>query len=821
MLRSRRAGAARRVVRPQRRLLYRTGAGRARAGLRLPPRRSRRRSSGRPSRAVGSTSSPGPFAASRWGAGLVAIGCAAARPRRVLAAQRGSRSPARRRQAPLRRVTAQLCGPSTCPSTGLARSRDRGARLFGPPDRRRPRLAGIALALLVVAHRRRPSSAAAPGTGAGPPAASPPWAWLGLCAALSLQLVPAGPVASARPPSGRRARREVGATVRDHAVRGGHPAVDPSPALHGLAVDGLAQDVLVVFARATGSTPSMIPRRPTCHGGPARRRRLPGRGRPRRAAPARLPLFAATLASHATLQSGLRIDSQPAPTTHDQRPPLSAAPSRSGLRRSASTPPTPAVAGGRVLLLLPGSRPVRLATRARLHWPRFPPITWTLQRLIPPGLPGHGRDRPRLLAPAGTPRRPWCLEELGDAPSSGPAASAPTPQRPGGTRTTSAGSTRVLQYTLEALLSWVVLLKDDDLVVVISRPSRSRGHRPDAPQVPDLPLPPTRRARPLAAGTGVRLLPSRTGPGGRWRPSGTVLSLHTTSAPCAAAAAVSAVPERPCLLGPGPGREIRHVRLPTGPGRRRRASLHSGVSRGPETLVLRGELPKAREECARRSRTGLPGPVNTATSASGVGTDRRPPRRRSLLHPHQTAYVVPVDAVVPVPTTSRPARRSRRHVETRSTRCGLPSSLCDGSRSRRRWSFARRPAAARFPCPTRTVDPTRAGGRAARSESPSRRVRHRRRDLVVPPRDRGGAAAVARRSAAGPVLELSWYATRVTLPLGGAFHSLRLPCAPARSARGAGRRVSRTTRPARARPVRPADPPSRLPPGLVVRDRPA
>ncbi|MFI2708305.1 zinc-binding alcohol dehydrogenase, partial [Nocardioides sp. CER28] len=108
---------------------------------------------------------------------------------------------------------------------------------------------------------------------------------------------------------------------------------------------------------------------------------------------------------------------------------------------------------------------------------------------------------------------------------------------------------------------------------------------------------------------------------------------------------------------------IREVALPApGPGDVLVRTLHSGISRGTETLVFRGEVPEDQRERMRAPfQTGdLPGPVAYGYLNVGV-VEAGPPellgRTVFCLHPHQTAYVVPADAVVPVPD-GVPARRA-------------------------------------------------------------------------------------------------------------------------------------------------------------------
>lgn len=108
------------------------------------------------------------------------------------------------------------------------------------------------------------------------------------------------------------------------------------------------------------------------------------------------------------------------------------------------------------------------------------------------------------------------------------------------------------------------------------------------------------------------------------------------------------------LREPGAG-EIRcaDVGAP-GPGEVRVRTLRSGVSRGTETLVFRGGVP-VQEYAAMRApfqEGTFPGPVKYGYLSVGVVEAGEPDLLGRLvfcLHPHQTAYVVPREAVVVVP----------------------------------------------------------------------------------------------------------------------------------------------------------------------------
>ncbi|MDT4978939.1 MAG: hypothetical protein QOG07_818 [Pseudonocardiales bacterium] len=90
-------------------------------------------------------------------------------------------------------------------------------------------------------------------------------------------------------------------------------------------------------------------------------------------------------------------------------------------------------------------------------------------------------------------------------------------------------------------------------------------------------------------------------------------------------------------------------------------TLRSGVSRGTETLVFRGGVPASQYDTMRApfQEGDFPGPVKYGYLNVGV-VEQGPAQLRGrtvfCLYPHQTAYVVPSDAVTVVPDDVPPAR---------------------------------------------------------------------------------------------------------------------------------------------------------------------
>lgn len=112
-----------------------------------------------------------------------------------------------------------------------------------------------------------------------------------------------------------------------------------------------------------------------------------------------------------------------------------------------------------------------------------------------------------------------------------------------------------------------------------------------------------------------------------------------------------------------PGRvEIRAERLAPRNGDALVRTLWSGVSRGTERLVLEGRVPEGERARMRApfQRGDFPFPVKYGYAAVGVvqdGPHSLIGRRVFALHPHQTRFRVPADAVLPVPDAA-PSRRA-------------------------------------------------------------------------------------------------------------------------------------------------------------------
>ena len=216
----------------------------------------------------------------------------------------------------------------------------------------------------------------------------------------------------------------------------------------------------------------------------------------------------------------------------------------------------------------------------------------------------------------------------------------------------------------------------------------------------------------------------------------------------------------------------------------------SGISRGTEALIFRGEVPPSEYQRMRApfQEGDFPGPVKYGYSSVGVVVDGPAELRDQMvfcLHPHQDRYLVPASAVTPLPPevpASRavlaanmetavnilwdaPPRVGDRIVVVGAGVVGLLSA----------WLAARLPAA---DVTVLDVDP----GRRATAESlgldfSTELPVGTDADLVIHASGQpaGLAAALEAAGVEGTVIEASWYGSRsVSVPLGEAFNARRL-----------------------------------------------
>lgn len=244
------------------------------------------------------------------------------------------------------------------------------------------------------------------------------------------------------------------------------------------------------------------------------------------------------------------------------------------------------------------------------------------------------------------------------------------------------------------------------------------------------------------------------------------------------------------LASPGRG-EIRAERLPE-PGRDEVVvrTLHSGVSRGTETLVFSGGVPASQADAMRApfQAGDFPAPVKYGYLNVGVVEQGPSPlvgRTVFSLYPHQTRYVVPATAVTVVPDSVPAARAVLAGTVETAVNAAWDAAPMIGDRIAVVGAgmvgcsvagvLARLPGARVQLVDT---DPGRAAVAAALGVG------------FASPQDAAGDCDVvihASATSAGltrslellapeaTVIELSWYGDRpVTVPLGEFFHSRRL-----------------------------------------------
>jgi threonine dehydrogenase-like Zn-dependent dehydrogenase len=241
-----------------------------------------------------------------------------------------------------------------------------------------------------------------------------------------------------------------------------------------------------------------------------------------------------------------------------------------------------------------------------------------------------------------------------------------------------------------------------------------------------------------------------------------------------------------------PGRgEVRAEAVPApGPDDALVRTLFSGISRGTESLVFRGEVPPSEYRTMRAPfQAGeFPGPVKYGYCSVGVveaGPAELRGRAVFCLHPHQTRYCVPAAALHPLPDGVPPGRAVlAANLETAVNAlwdaaprlgdriavvgAGTLGCLCA-------WLAARIPG-----CHVDLVDTNAARAAVAAALGAAW---HRPgelapgHDLVIHASGHPDGLAEGLRLAGfeATVLELSWYGTRlVPVALGQAFHQRRL-----------------------------------------------
>jgi threonine dehydrogenase-like Zn-dependent dehydrogenase len=244
------------------------------------------------------------------------------------------------------------------------------------------------------------------------------------------------------------------------------------------------------------------------------------------------------------------------------------------------------------------------------------------------------------------------------------------------------------------------------------------------------------------------------------------------------------------LSEPGAG-EIRSVRLAEpGPDDVVVRTAFSGVSRGTEALVFRGGVPPSQYDVMREpfQDGDFPAPVKYGYLNVGV-VEQGPPSLRGrtvfCLYPHQTRYVVPSEAVVPVPDDVPPRRAVLAGTVETAVNALWDAAPLIGDRVAVVGAGMVGCSVARLLRGVPGVQVTVVDADASRAEVAARLGV----EFALPERASGSMDLVVHASATsaglqlsldvlaaeGTVIDLSWYGDRqVTLALGGAFHSGRL-----------------------------------------------
>jgi threonine dehydrogenase-like Zn-dependent dehydrogenase len=244
------------------------------------------------------------------------------------------------------------------------------------------------------------------------------------------------------------------------------------------------------------------------------------------------------------------------------------------------------------------------------------------------------------------------------------------------------------------------------------------------------------------------------------------------------------------LAFPGKG-ELRPERVAApGPGEVLVRTLHTGVSRGTETLVFTGRVPQSQWSAMRApyQEGDFPAPVKYGYLNVGVVEAGEPGlvgKTVFCLYPHQTRYVVPARAVTVVPDAV-PAHRAvlAGTVETAVNALWDAAPLIGDRIAVVGGGMVGCSAAAilaRFPgVRVELVDPDESrAGIAERLGVGYARPADARGDcdLVIhaSATEAGLARSLELLATEGTVVELSWYGDRpVSVPLGEFFHARRL-----------------------------------------------
>ncbi|WP_038047476.1 zinc-binding alcohol dehydrogenase [Thioalkalivibrio sp. ALJ16] len=254
------------------------------------------------------------------------------------------------------------------------------------------------------------------------------------------------------------------------------------------------------------------------------------------------------------------------------------------------------------------------------------------------------------------------------------------------------------------------------------------------------------------------------------------------------------------VMAPGTG-ELRPQPLPEpGTGEVRVRTRFSAISRGTESLVFHGRVPESQYQAMRApfQEGAFPGPVKYGYISVGVieggeaGGDSgiEPGQRVFCLYPHQSAYVVPATAVVPIPDAV-PSERAvlAANLET-AINAVWDARVGPGDRIAvigagvvgllAAWLLRAIPGtevSVIDPNPARAAVAERLGLRLATPAAAAADADLQGLDRVLHASGNpdGLTQALALAGVEARVVEMSWYGDRaVPVPLGEGFHSRRL-----------------------------------------------
>ena len=220
-------------------------------------------------------------------------------------------------------------------------------------------------------------------------------------------------------------------------------------------------------------------------------------------------------------------------------------------------------------------------------------------------------------------------------------------------------------------------------------------------------------------------------------------------------------------------------------------TLRTGISRGTETLVFRGGVPADQRAVMRapHQEGDLPGPVKYGYLNVGV-VEVGPPnllgRTVFCLYPHQSAFVVPADAVVVVPDDVPPDRAVLAGTVETAVNALWDAAPLVGDRVAVVGAGMVGLCVARLLAGIPGVEvtvvdvdprarPVARGDGAPASRCPTTRPAGCDLAVHASATSAGLQLALDVLAPEGTVIDLSWYGdTEVTLRLGGSFHSSRL-----------------------------------------------